>query len=153
MITTKIPGSSTMFIFIYSRYCHCSPKSLKQFPTSPEYVRAPIYPHPQMLIIVIISVCVYVQSLSHVPLFATPWTIAHQTLLSTEILQARILEWVAMPSSRGSSQPRGRTCVSYIFCMGRRVLYPLCHLGSSAVFFRERHFPGSLAFCFPERDS
>ena len=31
-----------------------------------------------------------------------------------EVLQARILEWVAMPSSRGSSQPRGRTQVSHI---------------------------------------
>ena len=30
------------------------------------------------------------------------------------ILQARILEWVAMPSSRGSSQPRDRTQVSSI---------------------------------------
>ena len=30
------------------------------------------------------------------------------------ILQARILEWVAMPSSRGSSQPRDPTQVSYI---------------------------------------
>ena len=28
------------------------------------------------------------------------------------IVQARILEWVAMPSSRGSSQPRDRTCDS-----------------------------------------
>ena len=28
------------------------------------------------------------------------------------ILQARILEWVAMPSSRGSSLPRDRTQVS-----------------------------------------
>ena len=28
------------------------------------------------------------------------------------ILQARTLEWVAMPSSRGSSQPRDRTCIS-----------------------------------------
>ena len=27
------------------------------------------------------------------------------------ILQARMLEWVAMPSSRGSSQPRDRTLV------------------------------------------
>ena len=36
------------------------------------------------------------------------------------ILQARILEWVAMPSSRGSSQPRDRTQVSYISCTGRR---------------------------------
>ena len=30
------------------------------------------------------------------------------------ILQARILEWVAMPSSRGSSQPRNRTQVPRI---------------------------------------
>ena len=30
------------------------------------------------------------------------------------ILQARVLEWVAMPSSRGSSQPRDRTWVFYI---------------------------------------
>ena len=36
------------------------------------------------------------------------------------ILQARILEWVAIPFSRGSSWPRDRTLVS---CIGRRVLY------------------------------
>ena len=36
------------------------------------------------------------------------------------ILQARILEWVAISFSRGSSQPRGRTC---IFCTGRWILY------------------------------
>ena len=30
------------------------------------------------------------------------------------IFQARILEWVAMPSSRGSSQPRGQTRISHI---------------------------------------
>ena len=35
------------------------------------------------------------------------------------ILQVRILEWVAMPSSRGSSQPRDGTHVSYISCTGR----------------------------------
>ena len=34
------------------------------------------------------------------------------------ILQARILEWVAMPSSRGSSQSRDRTWVSYVSCIG-----------------------------------
>ena len=38
-------------------------------------------------------------------------------------LQARILEWVAMPSSRASSRPRDQTCVSFISCIGRRVLY------------------------------
>ena len=40
-----------------------------------------------------------------------------------EILQARILEWVAIPFSRGSSQPRDQTCDSYISCIGRRILY------------------------------
>ena len=43
---------------------------------------------------------------------ATPWTVAHQALLSVGILQARILEWVAKPSSRGSSPPGYRTQVS-----------------------------------------
>ena len=37
-----------------------------------------------------------------------------------EILQARILEWVAISFSRGSSQPRDR---NHISCIGRRVLY------------------------------
>ena len=48
-------------------------------------------------------------SLSHVWLFATPWTAAHQAPLSMGVLQARILEWIPMPSSRGSSQSRDRT--------------------------------------------
>ena len=39
------------------------------------------------------------------------------------ILQARILEWVAMPSSKGSSHPRDQTPVSYVSCIGRQVLY------------------------------
>ena len=42
------------------------------------------------------------------------------------ILQARILDWVAISSSRGSSQPRDRTCVS---CVGRWIFLPLSHLG------------------------
>ena len=46
------------------------------------------------------------------------------------ILQARVLEWVAMLSSMGSSQPRDQTKVSYISCVGRRVLYLLSHQGS-----------------------
>ena len=37
------------------------------------------------------------------------------------ISQARILEWVAISYSKGSSQPRDRSCIS---CSGRGVLYP-----------------------------
>ena len=40
------------------------------------------------------------------------------------ILQTRILEWVALPSSRGSSQTRDQICVSNVSCIGKRVLYP-----------------------------
>ena len=39
------------------------------------------------------------------------------------MLQARILEWVAMLSSRGSSQPRDQTHMFYVSCTGRWVLY------------------------------
>ena len=39
------------------------------------------------------------------------------------ISQARMLEGVAISSSRGSSQPRDQTCVSCIFCIGRQILY------------------------------
>ena len=53
--------------------------------------------------------------LSRVQLFATPGTVAHQVPLSMRILlQARIVEWVAMPSSRRSSQPRDQTQISSI---------------------------------------
>ena len=53
-------------------------------------------------------ICVYLrntwsESESRVQLFGTPW-----------ILQARILEWVAFPFSRESSQPRDQTQVSHI---------------------------------------
>ena len=50
--------------------------------------------------------------LSRVGLCLTPWTIALQAPLSMGILQARILVWVAMPSSRRSYPPRDGTHVS-----------------------------------------
>ena len=51
------------------------------------------------------SPVVWCQSLGCVRLFATPWTVARQGLSAHGILQARILEWVAISISRGSSQP------------------------------------------------
>ena len=49
----------------------------------------------------------------------TPWTVARQALLTIGILQAWILEWVDMPSSRGSSQPKDQTQFS-------RTAHPEC---------------------------
>ena len=62
---------------------------------------------------------VVVQLLSRVQLFFDPSTPPGSSVHG--ILQARKLEWVAMPSFRGSSRPR--TCVSYVSCIGRQVLY------------------------------
>ena len=53
------------------------------------------------------------KSFSRVQLFVTSWTVAYQPPLSLGILQARILEWIAMLSSKGSSQPRDQTQVSH----------------------------------------
>ena len=46
------------------------------------------------------------------------------------ILQARILEWIAMSSSRGSFSPRDWTQVSCDSCLGRQIHSPLSHVGS-----------------------
>ena len=60
---------------------------------------------------------------SRVQLFTILWTVAYPGFSAYGIFQARIVKWVAMPSSRGSSQPRDQTHVSYIACIGRWVLY------------------------------
>ena len=41
-----------------------------------------------------------------VQLLVTPWTVGLQAPLSMGFSRPRTLEWVAMPSSRGSSQPK-----------------------------------------------
>ena len=74
-----------------------------------EYVKA-VYCHPAYLTYMQ-SVCM-LSPFSRVQLFVTPWTVACQSPLSMGILQARILEWISMPSSRGSSWPGDQTCIS-----------------------------------------
>ena len=39
------------------------------------------------------------------------------------ILQARIVEWVAVFYSKGASWPRGQTCISRVSCIGKQILY------------------------------
>ena len=67
--------------------------------------------------------CVY-QQLSHFQLFAAPCGPPGSSVHG--ILQARILEWIAVSFSRGSSQPRDQTRVSCI--AGRQIIYHLSHL-------------------------
>ena len=69
------------------------------------------------------SLCACMLSRLVVSNSAALWTVAHQAHLSMGLSQVRILEWVAMPSSRGSSRPRDQNCVSYVSCIGKHVLY------------------------------
>ena len=60
----------------------------------------------------------------------TPWTAAHQAPLSIGILQARILEWVVMPSSRRIFPTHGSN-LGLPHC--RWILYQLSHQGSPRI--------------------
>ena len=83
----------------------------------------------------IISVLAYVQakSLQLCPTLCDPMDCSLLgSFVHPWIIQARTLEWAAMPSSRGSSQPRGRTHISYISCIDRWVLYLQRYLGSNS---------------------
>ena len=67
-----------------------------------------------------LAVCVYAQSgltLCDPMDCSPPGSSVH------EIFQARILEWVAIFYSRGSSWPRGQTSASCVSWIGRRILY------------------------------
>ena len=66
-----------------------------------------------------------------------------------EILQARILECVVMPSSRGSFLPRDQTHISYVSCIGRWVLYHQCQLGSPRRVDRWRKVVSRSCRCLP----
>ena len=59
-------------------------------------------------------VCVHTQSLQSCPTLCDPMDCTLTDFSVHGILQARILEWVAMPASRGSSWPRGRMHISSV---------------------------------------
>ena len=68
--------------------------------------------------------CVGALSLQSCLTFVTPWTIYNPPGSSVHgILQAQILEQVAISSSRGSSQLRDQTYTSYVSCIDKQVLY------------------------------
>ena len=81
-----------------------------------------------------LCVCVHTCSVSQSrPTLCNPMDCSLPGSSVQGILQARILEWVAVPFSRGSSQPRDWAHVS---CIGKQILYHLNHLGSP-VFYNE----------------
>ena len=101
----------------------------------------------------ILQGCCYVFShFSHVQLLETPGTVAHQAPLSLEILQVRILEWVAVLSSRESSGSRDQTNISFISCIGKQALYHKDHLGvpSTGLCLKKKKSLYMVLVVFPE---
>ena len=64
--------------------------------------------------------CVHAQLLQSCPTLCNPMDCSLPGSSVRGILQARILEWVAMSFSRGFSQPRDWTCISWGSCIAGR---------------------------------
>lgn len=79
---------------ILTKYSKSKDKQTKKFPTNAAICLVNLF---------LTWVCM-LSCFSWVQLFSTLWTLGHQASLSMGILQARILEWSAMPSFRGSYQ-------------------------------------------------
>ena len=63
----------------------------------------------------------YAQSLSRVWLFCHPMDYSAPGSSAHGIFPTRILKWVAIPSSKGSSQPRNQTYISCVSCIAGRL--------------------------------
>ena len=63
------------------------------------------------------------KSLQSYPILSDPMDYNPPGSSVHRILQARIVEWVAISSSKGSSWPRDLASISCVSCIGRQVLY------------------------------
>ena len=84
--------------------------------TTGYYLVLYIYIYIYMEIHIYTYVWVCVQSLKSYLTLCNPMNCNLPGSSAHGILQARILEWIATPSSRGSSWPRGQTCFSCVYC-------------------------------------
>ena len=72
----------------------------------------------------VLCVCVYVQSVVYVQLFATTWTVAHQAPLSMEFFRQEY--WSGLPFPTQMALPPSQVGQTYISCVsrtGRWILY------------------------------
>ena len=96
-------------VYIYTAFLHqCIYVWYIDMPYSNKFTHIIIVIYRIFTVLFLLYTCIIWKwkSLSHTRLFAPPWTVHG-------ILQARIVEWVAFPFSRGSSQPRDWTQVSH----------------------------------------
>ena len=82
----------------------------------------------------ILCSCVCAESLQSCPALCSPMRC---NLLGSPVhmvLQARVLVWVSMPFSRGSSWLRNPSHISQVSCIGRWIPYHYGHLGKPSMF-------------------
>ena len=91
-------------------------------------------PNDMLVGITTLSVCMHVKLLQLCSTLCDPVDCSLLGFSVHGILQARILEWVAMPSSKGSSQPRNQAFISYVSCISRHVLYHELYLSVGYIF-------------------
>ena len=96
----KIQHTHTLCVYIYTHINIC------------------IYTYPHMYL----YMCACAKSLQSYPTFFNHLDCSPPGSSAHGISQARILEWFAISLSKGSSQPRDQTHVSYVSCIHRRVL-------------------------------
>ena len=85
-----------------------------------DYVLGEVY--ESSLLNFVVNLYVYAQSSSCVRLFGTPWTVAHQAPLSMGFSSQEYLSGLPFLPP-GIFPPRDQTCISYVSCIGRQVLY------------------------------
>ena len=94
-----------------------------------------------MCVCVCVCVCVYVCA-QLCPTFCDPMDCSLPGFSVHGISQARILEWVAISFSRGSSWPRDWTCMSWVLSLGRWILY---HCATWESWFNIHQVKGEMA--------
>ena len=64
------------------------------------------------ILILLLVVCIHTKSLQSCPTLCDPVDCSPPDSSAYGILQAKILEWIATRSSKGSSQSRNQTCIT-----------------------------------------
>ena len=114
----------------------CSPSLLCHWPEpQPPLTLAQPCPLPASILLYYTEVyllprwlaCLWAKSFQSYPILCDPMDYSPRGFCVHGILQARTLEWVAVPSFRGSSPPRDGTCISCSFCIagGFFIIEPL----------------------------
>ena len=68
-----------------------------------------------------VHACACTQSLSHVQLFVTPWTVAHQAPLSMQFSKQKYWSKLPFPTPGDLPDPGIKPASFVIFCVGRHI--------------------------------